>query len=266
MSLGNRIIGYKDTVNSVEPDAIRDYMSKRYTCDNIVISIAGNFDPDRTIPLVESAFAGAPHGRIDRPVSVAAHTPRYASRARDIEQSHILFGKRGVKLDADDYYAFALYNNVLGGGMSSRLFQSIREEKGLAYSVYSTSNAFLDDGIFMIYAGVSDGKERMTVDAIREEIERLAADGISAGELRKVKEQSKGAYVFGRENVQARMFSNGKNELLLGRIFDPDEIIAGIEAVTGDDISRIAKECADIGGYSAVVVGKNEFTRDEIGL
>jgi predicted Zn-dependent peptidase len=264
--LGNRIIGYKDTVGAAAPDALRGYMAERYVGGNVVISVAGNFGIDDVVSRAESAFGATPPGRCGRRPSDVAHAPAFISRSKDIEQSHIFLGRRGVNLESDDYYAFILFNSILGGSMSSRLFQSIREEKGLAYSVYSMSNSFVDGGAFMIYAGVGEGKERVTVEAIRQETKRLAADGADPGELAKVKEQSKGVYVFGRENVQTRMFATGKNELLLGRVFEQEEVIAGIDAVTPEDIARIAGECADIEGYSVVIIGKNELPVEAVGL
>jgi predicted Zn-dependent peptidase len=264
--LGNRIIGYKETVGAADAAAMRGYMAERYTGGNVVLSIAGNFAIDEAFARAEEVFGAGPAGRSGRTPSYAPHAPAFISRAKDIEQSHIFLGRRGVKLESDDYYAFILFNSILGGSMSSRLFQSIREEKGLAYSVYSMANSFVDDGAFMIYAGVGEGNERVTIEAIREETERLAAEGAEPDELAKVKEQSKGAYVFGRENVQTRMFAAGKNELLLGRVYEPDEVIAGIDAVTPDDIVRLAGGCADIAGYSAVIVGKNELTAESVGL
>jgi predicted Zn-dependent peptidase len=264
--LGNRIIGYKDTVDATSADTMRAYMAKRYVGGNMLISIAGNFMVDETVSLVEAAFGATPSGQDERSHANAAHEPAFAARAKDIEQSHIFLGKRGVNLSAEDYYSFVLFNNILGCGMSSRLFQNIREEKGLAYSVYSTSGSFVDDGVFIIYAGVSEGRERLTVEAIREETERLATKGVYTDELLKVKEQSKGSYVFGRENVQTRMFAAGKSELLLGRVFEPEEVIAEIDAVTEEDIARIAAKYADISEYSSVVIGKKELSKDELGL
>jgi predicted Zn-dependent peptidase len=265
-SLGNRIIGYKDTLKIANTTAIRRYMSWRYTAGNVVISVAGNFAEDELAAHVESAFGNVPRGLRGRDSTLVAHSPAFVSRARDIEQSHIFLGKRGVDLSSDDYYAFSLFNSILGGSMSSRLFQSIREEKGLAYSVYSTGNSFVDDGIFMIYAAVGDGNERVAIDAIRNEVRLFASQGVGADELAKAKEQSKGVYVFGRENIQTRMFSTGKNELLLSKVFEPEEIIAGIDAVTMDDIVRIARRYADLADYSAVVIGKKEMEKKALGL
>ncbi|MDR0519547.1 MAG: insulinase family protein [Clostridiales Family XIII bacterium] len=266
MPLGNRIIGYKDTVGVVGRAEIDSYMAKRYSAGNIIISVAGSFDIDEVVSRAESAFGEAATGRAPRAQRIAAHSPSFLSRSKDIEQSHIFLGRRGTCLESDDYYAFTLFNGILGGSMSSRLFQKIREEKGLAYSVYSMSNSFVGDGIFMIYAGVGYGSERETVDAIREETERIASGGASADELAKAKEQSKGVYVFGRESTQTRMFATGKNELLLGRVYTPEEVIAGIESVTSDDIARIAASCADLAGYSAVIIGKREMAREDVGL
>jgi predicted Zn-dependent peptidase len=264
--LGNRIIGTRETVDPVDPDAIRGYIAERYVGGNIVVSVAGNFDTDAMVTMIDAAFGQAPSGRLGRQRSVSVHTPGFASRSKDIEQSHIILGRRGVHMDADDYYPFVLFNNILGGSMSSRLFQSIREKKGLAYAVYSSCNAFVDDGVFIIYAGVGEGRERMAIDAIKEETERLASGGVTERELMNAKAQSKGAYVFGRENVQTRMFTAGRNELLLGKIFDPDDVVANIDKVTVDDVARFAVEYADISKCSAVLVCGRELSKEEAGL
>jgi predicted Zn-dependent peptidase len=264
--LGNRIIGYRDTVALAGPDTIRSYLASRYTGGNIVVSVCGNFDIEAVAARVAAAFAGISPGAGARQDDAVAHAPAYISRSKDIEQSHIFLGRRGVSLGSDDYYAYTLFSSILGGSMSSRLFQSIREQRGLAYSVYSVHNAFTSSGIFFIYAGVGEGNERVTIDAIREETGRLASSGVDSAELAKAKEQNKGAYVFGRENVQTRMFATGKNRLLLGRVYTPEEVIAGVDAVTEDDIARIAGQCADLAGYSAVIIGKGEADKASVGL
>jgi predicted Zn-dependent peptidase len=265
-ALGHRIIGYRETVASVTRDDILSYLRDRYRAGNIVISVAGNFDLKAVTKKVETTFGGFSSGGNDRDLSFVPHKPVFISRAKDIEQSHIYFGKRGVKLDADDYYAFLLFNSILGGSMSSRLFQNVREEKGLAYSVYSSANSYRDDGFFLIYAAVGDGNVRVTVDAIREEIETLASGGVSEDELSKVKEQSKGTYCFSQESVSSRMFQMGKNELLLGKAFTAEEIVGGIDAVSRSDIAAIAERCARIEEYSTVIIGKKELGKNDVGI
>ena len=252
--LGHRIIGYPETVGAFARDDITRYMADRYAANSIVISLAGNFDETAVMAWLETAFGGIAGYAAKRDIPSVGHYPTSLRRVKDIEQSHIFLGRRGVPLQADRYYAFTLFNSILGGGMSSRLFQNVREDKGLAYSVYSASQAFVDDGLFVIYAGVAADKEKVALAAIYEELERLAEKGVGNVELSKAKEQNKGSYVFGKESVSGRMFSTGRNELLLGRTYTDEEIIEGIESVTTADIAAIAEAYADSAAYSSVVI------------
>ena len=155
----------------------------------------------------------------------AAYNPSYKVKVKDIEQSHICLGLKGLSLDDERYYSLVLLNNVMGGSMSSRLFQNIREEKGLAYSVYSMSSSFSNTGYFNIYAGVSHDKIKDAVIGIQDELRFLKTDGITQEELDTAKEQLKGSYIFSLENVNGRMFSIGKNMLLLDKIYTPEEVM-----------------------------------------
>lgn len=138
--------------------------------------------------------------------------------------------------------------------MSSRFFQNIREEKGLAYSVYSMNSAFSDMGYYNIYAGVSHEKIGAAIEGIREELELLDREGVTHEELSMSKEQLKSSYIFGQENVASRMFTIGKNLLLLGRVYDAEEVVSGIDGVTREDIENIKPMICDIENYSAVCV------------
>jgi predicted Zn-dependent peptidase len=264
--LGNRIIGTPESVASVTRDDILHYLGERYTSDNIVFSVAGNFDEAALIAKLEADFSGIGPGSSVRSGAAVTNPPTFQSREKDIEQSHIFLGRRGVEFESDDYFAFMLFNSLLGGGMSSRLFQSIREEKGLAYSVYSVNSSYVDDGFFHIYAGVGEDNEAPAIEAIREELELLAQGGVDEDELAKEKVHNKGQYIFNQENTGSRMFAAGRNVLLLGHTYTPEEIIAGINAVSREDISRIAGQYADLAGYSAVIIGKKELTKEEAGL
>jgi predicted Zn-dependent peptidase len=252
--LGHRIIGTPESVSSVSAEDALAYIRDRYTANGIVLSLAGNFVEDEVTELFERFFGGIGGSTETRTIPFVPHTPRSVRREKDIEQTHIFFGERGVKLTSDEYYSFLLYNSILGGGMSSRLFQNIREEQGLAYSVYSSASSFVDDGLLTIYAAVAGDKEEAAADAIRAEVERLAKEGVDDDELNKAKEQNKGHYIFGQESVGSRMFAAGKNMLLLDRVFSAEEIMKGIDAVTKDDIARIAGRYADIASYSRVVI------------
>ncbi|MDR2610617.1 MAG: insulinase family protein [Clostridiales Family XIII bacterium] len=256
--LGRSIIGTKESVSAITREDILAYTAERYTADNIVISVAGNFDAAAVKALLEDGFGGLRVGGAGRSVRAGAYKPEAIRRKKDIEQTHIFFGRPGVSIEAEDYYAFTLYNAILGGGMSSRLFQNVREDKGLAYSVYSMNNAYVDSGLFVVYAGVGLDKEDAATAAIFEEIAGIATPDIPADELGKVKEQSKGAYIFGQENISTRMFQTGRNLLLLGHTFTQDEVMDGIDSVKMDDIERIATRFADPGEYSRVIISGGE--------
>ena len=257
-TLGNSIIGTKESVSSITRDDILNYLGRRYTAENMVISIAGNIDENEVIKHLEECFGGLAGGIEVREPVITEFKPEIVNRKKDIEQTHLLFGKKGTALDADDYYSYLLYNSILGGGMSSRLFQNVREDKGLAYSVYSMNSAHVDEGMFVIYAAVGGDKEKEATKAIDEELRRMATEGITEEELDKVKEQNKGHYIFGQESVASRMFSMGKNTLLLGKTFSAEEIMDGINSVCQDDIIRIAKQNEDLSAYSKVKVNKDE--------
>jgi predicted Zn-dependent peptidase len=254
--IGRSIIGTRETVSAITRDDILAYIADRYVAENIVISVAGNFDSAAVKALLEDGFANVRGGVAKREIRLNDYAPTEVRRKKDIEQTHIFLGRPGVSMNADDYYAFNLYNGILGGGMSSRLFQNVREDKGLAYSVYSMNNAYTAGGLFAIYAGVGVGKENDAKAAIFEELAGVANERVPEDELAKAKEQSKGSYIFGQENISTRMFSAGRNMLLLDRIFTQEDIMQGIDRVTTDDIERIAKSLANPKDYTSVIISK----------
>ena len=265
-SLGNRIIGLPETVDAISRENILDFLSKFYTGSNIVISAVGNFDAEALRTQLEEGLGSIPAGKTVRKKDLIPHDPVFKSIEKDIEQSHINMGLRGYAMEDKDYYAYMLYNSILGSGMSSRLFQNVREDKCLAYSVYSAALSYVDDGFFLIYAGVGVGNEAEALKAINNEVEDIATNGILDEELFKAREQNKGHYLFAQENAGSRMFSLGKNKLLLGRYYTAEEIIKGIDSVTKDDIRSIAKRYSDPNDFSVVIVSPKEIRPEELGL
>ena len=181
---------------------------------------------------------------------------KFDVKVKDIEQTHICLAVPGVSLIDDKYYAFVLMNNIFGGSMSSRLFQNIREQKGLAYSVCSMLGTFSTDGYMEIYAGVSHEKIRDAIEGIREELQTLKDAPVSGEELESSREQMKSGYVFSQESTSSRMMANGKNFMLIGRVFVPEEVIEGYNKVTVEDIERLKQMICDLDRYSAVVVSR----------
>lgn len=252
--LGNSIIGTNKSLNGINHEKIKDYIKNQYTKDSIVVSIAGNFSEAKVCRIIEGKLGGLKARKAKLKYKKEKYAPSFKVKVKDIEQSHICLGTRTIPLEDERYYAFSLLNNIMGGSMSSRFFQNIREQKGLAYSVFSMNSSFSGDGYYNIYAGVSHDKIQEAINAIKEELLDLQENGITKEELKKAKEQLKSSYIFGQENVNGRMFAIGKSSLLLNEIRTPEEVIKEIDAVTMDDIKYAENFICDINNYSGVVV------------
>lgn len=189
------------------------------------------------------------------PVNITNRQPAVLTADKDTEQAHICLGYNGRELGSEDVYAMAVFNSVLGGGMSSRLFQRIREESAMAYSVYSAPSAYPHCGDFTVYAAVSPRNVKTVVGQIDEEIATLLRDGITEEEFRMAKAQLKGGFILGQESAYNRMNGMGSNLALLNRYIPTEETIRRIEAVTRDDAQRVAEETLR-GPRSEAYVGK----------
>jgi len=174
---------------------------------------------------------------------------------KDTEQIHICMGFEGVAHGSDELYPLLAVNNVLGGGMSSRMFQKIREEKGLVYSIYSYPSSYKNAGLFTIYAGMNAEHLEKVVELIIKEIKILLKEGLSKDELEKSKEQLKGSYILGLESTSSRMNSMGKSEVLMDRIYTPDEILKKIDAVNQESVERVIKQIFCLDKISFAIVG-----------
>lgn len=237
-SLGYPILGTEETLATFTGNTLKEYMHDTYTPENVVISIAGNIT-DSFISDVEKHFGsyeGGKQQQVDeKPVF---HTNRMA-RKKDTEQAHLCIGFEGLQVGHEDIYSLIVLNNVLGGSMSSRLFQDVREQKGLAYSVFSYHSAFQDTGIVTIYGGTGAKQLDVLYDTIQETLSKLKADGITDKELNNCKEQLKGSLMLSLESTNSRMSRNGKNELLLKRHRSLDEIVQEIDQVTKEGVDRL---------------------------
>ncbi|MFV0518314.1 MAG: M16 family metallopeptidase [Aminipila sp.] len=258
------IIGTQTSLKSISQAIIKQYMYDEYTRDSIVISVAGNFDIDEICNIFEGKLRTLKLEKDKKEYFSEEYEPRFKVKVKEIEQAHICLATKGLPLDHENYYALALLNNIMGGTMSSRLFQNIREQKGLAYSVYSHSSSFIHSGYYNIYAGVSHEKIHDAISGIKEELDVLKRDGITEDELNVSKEQLKANYIFGLENVNSRMFSNGKNIILLDKIYTPEQVIREIDKVDMDDIEKASCLINDIHNYSAVAVTNKKFDLKKI--
>jgi predicted Zn-dependent peptidase len=263
-SLANSIVGIPSSLENINTATIRKYMERFYTTENIVLAVAGGFDAAEVEDELEKLFSRLPAGPASAVSDLNEYVPRRRSKTKEVEQSHICMALKGVALEDARYYSLMMLNNIMGGSMSARLFQNIREQKGLAYSVYSSMSSFTYDGIFSIYAGVGHDKVSETVTAIAGELKKLKRKGVTEDEVDMAKEQMKSHYIFGQENVNGRMFSIGKNYLLLNKIFTPEEVLEKIDAVTLRDIRDAAKLITDVSQYSGVTIGRKRQNWDAL--
>ena len=209
--------------------------------------------------IFEEKLSGFASVKPVREYTPAAYLPGFRTAVKDIEQSHIVLGCRSLKYGDDDYYALTLLNNIMGGSMSSRLFQNIREEKGLAYTVYSFNSPHDKTGFFAINAGVAHDRVEDAVSAIREELQKLADKGITDRELEVSKEQIKGSYIFGLENTSSMMAANGKRTLMRNKLISQEESLRRIDAVTMDDIRKVTDLITDITSYSGALISRRDI-------
>ena len=239
--LGYPILGTENTLETFNSDTLKKYVHNMYTPDKVVVSIAGNVD-EKMIKEVESYF-GSYQGGEDRLelVKPSFHENRI-TRKKDTEQAHLCLGYKGLEIGNDKTYSLITLNNILGGSMSSRLFQDVREQRGLAYSVYSYHSSYQDSGMVTVYGGTGTNQLDSLYETIQETLDTLKRDGITEKELRNSKEQLKGSLMLSLESTNSRMSRNGKNELMLGQHRTLDDIIIKIDEVTEDTVNELANQ------------------------
>lgn len=240
--LGYPILGNYKSVSSITREKILDYMNAFYVPENSVISVAGNFDEQHLIELVQKYFGD---WKTNNFCKINEHKPLFKRsmkvKRKDTEQVHVCIGFPGVKHGEESLYSLLTLNNILGGGMSSRLFQKVREELGLAYSIYSYPTSYRDVGMFVIYAASSPGSFMDVIKHIQGELVSLTNDFISEADVEKAKNQLKGNYIISLDSTSGRMNSMGKSQLMLGRIRTPDEVLKSIDEVSCESITEIIR-------------------------
>jgi predicted Zn-dependent peptidase len=236
--LGYPILGTEETLNTFTGDTLKEYIQERYTPGNVVISIAGNIS-DSFISEVEKHFGSYEGTSRESIENKPVFHMNQISRKKETEQAHLCLGFDGLKVGHKDIYSLIILNNILGGSMSSRLFQEVREQRGLAYSVFSYHTAYQDSGMVTIYGGTGAKQLNTLFETIQETLEKLKQDGITEKELQNTKEQLKGSLMLSLESTNSRMSRNGKNELLLKRHRSLDEIIEQIDLVTETSVNTM---------------------------
>ncbi|MBQ7718874.1 MAG: insulinase family protein [Clostridia bacterium] len=239
-SLGFSVSGTAENVNSINRKSLLAFTEKYYTAENTVIAVAGNFDEEKLTKSIEKYFKNIrTGGRSYAEYSKPEFAGDYITRKKDIEQTHLAIAFETPQGDTNDIYAEAVLSNVFGATMSSRLFRKVREEKGLAYSIYSSPERCSNAGLFYIYAALSNENLKPVQDIILNEIMALKRDGISQKELLWGKGQLRGSYIMSLESIEQRMNALGKRAVLNKKIKTPEEILAGIDAVDTDKIDSL---------------------------
>jgi predicted Zn-dependent peptidase len=238
--LGRSILGTVDTLATFNHDAVKNYFSDIYVPRNLVVAGAGNLDHERFVDMVGGYFSGLE----DRPVNLKASAPSHESRRivldKDLEQAHLLLGTCCPSMTSADRYTVHVLNVILGGGMSSRLFQTIREDRGLAYAVYSGVNSYTDAGYLSVYAATSPEQLTDVIKLSIEEFNKLKQEPVSDLELERAKGQLKVSIMLSLESTSARMSNLARQEIFFGRQFTLDEILERIEKVSVADVQRVA--------------------------
>jgi predicted Zn-dependent peptidase len=241
-NLGAPTIGFVDTVTAVTPADLRAHMNRHYAPNSIVVAASGNVEHDRVVELVAQSFERF-EGISERVEPDAPRTtPSALVRQKDCEQAYVVLGSRGLCVRDDRRYALSVLDTVLGGGMSSRLFQEIREKRGLVYTVYSFQAAYRAAGLFGIYAGTSPENVQPCIDVIAEQLAALRKIEIGPDELHLAKEHIKGNLTLSLESTSSRMIRLGRNEFALGRHVTPEEIEERVDAVAASEITQLANE------------------------
>lgn len=250
------IIGTKQTVDSFDSEAMKGYFSTHYTPENTIIAIAGSFEQDALMRLIDSYFGSFSASAAAFEETTPIYTPTVITREKEIEQTHICLTFPGVRHGTEESFALSVFDLIFGGGMSSRLFQKIREEQGLVYSIYSGATGYKQAGIYSIYAGMGADCAQEVIRLIGEEIRLLQTEKIDEETLIKTKEQIKSAYIIGLESTAGRMSGIGRSQLMLGKVRTTDEVLARVDAVTLERIYDLLPQVFNFDKLCAAAVGK----------
>jgi predicted Zn-dependent peptidase len=266
--LGNPILGTKETVKKFEQAMLFDYYNRIYSSKNVLITAAGNLDHDSIVDLVHEKFGDMrERGTLPADCAPKHYAPIVLKNKEALEQVHIALGVPAYPLAHDLRFPLYVLNTVLGGGMSSRLFQNIREKQGLAYSVYSDLNLFSDTGCFTIYAGTGVETAKQVVSSVIEEIRQVKNELIAEEELRRAKDHLKGSLMLSLESTSSRMSNLARQELYFKHFMSLDEMLESIEAVTRDEVQVMAKEFFHTDNIALAMLGRlgaTKIVRDDL--
>jgi predicted Zn-dependent peptidase len=267
--LGRPILGTPESVSSLTAEGLRAYFDETYSAPNLIVAAVGNIEHAQVRALVAKAFAALP--RVSSPLVGPPPTvvPSVIIRNKELEQSHVCLGTAGYQQDHADRYSSYILNTVLGGSMSSRLFQNVREKRGLAYAVFSGLSSYRDAGQMTIYAGCANEAVGELIDVVIPELRRMKDEPMPDVELRRAKDHLKGSLMLNLESTSSRMSHLARQEMYFDRHFGLDETLEGVEKVTQGDVQRVARDLFADGTLSATVlgaVGDLEISRERLSL
>ncbi len=266
-SLGLPILGTARCLEKMDYNVLREFINKNYLPDNTVISVAGNFNEHMLLELIEKYFGNWQSDiKSEKTDWLSKYIKGVNIKQKDIEQVHLCMGFEGVRHGSEELYDLLTVNNIFGGTMSSKLFQRIREEYGLVYSVYSYPSSYRGAGMYTIYAGMNPLHLKKVISLIIKEVKDILNNGIKREELQRAKDQLKGNYILGLESTGSRMNGIGKAEILMGYIHTPDEILAKIDAVKIDRAYEVISRVLDLENMSVAIVGNvdKKFKLDDL--
>ncbi len=264
--LGRPVLGKVETVKTINRQNLLDMLHSRYLGHNILIVAAGDVQHQQVIEQIEQTFNSVAPGTPDNLCTLPEYRPGVRVTTKPLEQAHFCLGCKALPQNHDDRFILHLLNSSLGGSMSSRLFQKIREEHGLAYSIYSYLNTHSDAGSLIVYGGTSPDKLQETIGLVLEQFAALKKVYIGNEELHMAREQMKGTLLLSLESSDNRMTRLAKNEIFLGRQPELDEIIAEIDAVTTTSLQRVANQLLADDSLNLQVVGPGNCTKIPMGL
>jgi predicted Zn-dependent peptidase len=253
--LGRPILGTPASVSALDRATLKEYFTDTYVASNFVVVAVGNLEHNNVQNLLERALAGSPHNGSPADQSPPTVATVVQVRRKELEQSHIVFGTEALPQHHPERYAGYALNTTLGGSMSSRLFQNVREKRGLAYSVFSGLSAYQDAGALSIYAGCANEAVAELIDVVVAEIRQMKAGGLDPIELRRAKDHLKGSLMLGLESTSSRMSHLARQEMYRDQTYGLDEMLAAIERVTAEDVLRLADRFFTDGSLAVTVLG-----------
>jgi predicted Zn-dependent peptidase len=259
-ALGRDIAGDEDSVNSISREAILQFWKQHYNRNNMVISVAGNVTNERAALAIEAAFAELSDGATSQyiPSLPPQPGPNMVLQHDDSEQSNFCLGFSAISQDDPDRRALMVFDTIMGGSMSSRLFQEIREERGLAYNVGSYSREDHDTGKWLVYGSVEPSKLEECIATIMAELRRVLSEGITPEELQQVKEQVKGGVLLSLEDTWSVAARNGSQQLRYDTVIPVEQVVAEVEAVTQEDVQRVARRVLHENTLHLAVIGPHD--------